>query len=269
MGIWHDYNGNNSLVSSDNRRGIFNFKGFKTVYFQVATIPTLDDEGKDNSDRHYFTYILRGQAQGGNGIHPFEAMHFSQRGNPDFTERQALYYETTEYTVWLYNVTTWEFQPSNYFEIRGLLEGFSMPAVDREGVPYTKVFHGHGQVFGNAYIFGQLDQFERQAFQMLIDQSLNGSLAPNETETVTIKILDGYGRDVTSQFTLYTVTRNTGDAATDAVWNAQHTNVGNPFTISFSDLGIDGIHKLVAVFHVTATDEATDETAANDLDYYS
>lgn len=269
MGIWHDYNGNNELSNYDNRRGLFTFAGFKTVYFQVASVPALDAEGNDNSDRHYFTYLLRSQLEGGNGIHPFAAMHFSQRGNPDETDRQALYYETTQYTVWLHNVNSWEFQHANYVEIRGYLEGFSMPAVDREGNPYTKVFHGHGQVFGNAYIFGQIDQFERQAYQMLIDQSLNGSLAPNETERVTIKILDGYGNNVTSRFTQIAVTRSTGDAATDAVWNAQHTSVTNPFNISFNDLGIDGIHKLLAVFNVTATDEATDEQAQNAIDYYS
>lgn len=211
---------------------------------------------------------MRSQLEGGNGIHPFAAMHFSQRGNPDDTDRQALYYETTQYTVWLHNVNSWEFQPANYVEIRGYLEGFSMPAVG-QGNPYTKVFHGHGQVFGNAYIFGQIDQFERQAYQMLIDQSLNGSLAPNETELVTIKILDGYGNNVTSRFTKIAVTRSTGDAATDAVWNAQHTSVTNPFNISFNDLGIDGIHKLLAVFNVTANDEATDEQAQNAIDYYS
>ena len=104
---------------------------------------------------------------------------------------------------------------------------------------------------------------------MDIDQSLGGSIAPNETETVSVRILSAYGEDVTERFTRMSVERTTGDEATDAVWNAKHTNVENPFPISFSDLGIDGIHKTLATFYVTATDEANDEEANAAFDYFS
>ena len=144
-----------------------------------------------------------------------------------------------------------------------------MPAIDSQGKQYTKVFHGYGQVFGNAYIFGQLDTFERVAFRMFIEQSLGGTLAPGETEDVTCTILNGYGADVTDQFSIYAVTRNTGDSASDSLWNAKHTNVGNPFQISFQDLGIDGLRKIAATFTVTATDETTDETAKAQANYFS
>jgi hypothetical protein len=196
-------------------------------------------------------------------------MHFAGRGNISNTERQAFRYTTTEYSLSLTGVNTWEFQPSNYYEIHGHLEGFSMPAIDSAGHQYTKVFHGYGQVFGNAYVFGQIDQFERIAYRCFIEQSLGGQIAPNETEDVAVTILNGYGEDVTAQFTHYSVTRNSGDAASDAVWNAQHTNVGNPFQISFSDLGIDGIHRLVSTFTVTATDEVTSNTAQGQAIYQS
>lgn len=94
-----------------------------------------------------------------------------------------------------------------------------------------------------------------------IDQSKGGSLAPGEEEEVTVIILNGYGEDVTERFTLFSVTRNTGDEASDELWNSRHTNVGNPFTIAFSDLGIDGIRNTVATFYVTASDEGTGEIA--------
>ena len=260
MGIWHDESGNANANSDDNI-GNFTFAGFKTVYFQITGVSGAHNEN--------FTYLLRGQAEGGNGFHPFVGMHFAGRGNISNTERQAFTYTTTEYSVSLTGVNTWEFQPSNYYEIHGHLEGFSMPAVNSAGQPYTKVFHGYGQVFGNAYIFGQLDQFERIAFRCFIEQSLGGTLAPNETEDVAVSILNGYGEDVAAQFTHYSVTRNSGDAASDAVWNASHTNVGNPFQISFSDLGIDGIHRLVTVFTVTATDEVMNDTAQATAEYFS
>ncbi len=279
MGIWHDEREyktddgtlvdtdegytttENETEDSDDNKGNFTFAGFKTVYFQITAV-----SGSDNGT---FSYLLRSSLDGGNHIHPFAGMHFAGRGNISDTSRQAFTYTTTRYSLALVNVSTWEFQSENYIEIRGNLEGFSMPAVNASGNPYTKVFHGYGQVFGNAYIYGQIDQFERVGYRMTIDQSLNGSLAPGETETVTCTVYNGYGSDVTSQFTLYSVTRNSGDAASDAVWNAAHTNVGNPFTISFSDLGIDGINKLVTVFTVTATDESSDETASQSIDFNS
>lgn len=260
MGIWHDQSGNSSTNTDDNR-GNFTFAGFKTVYFQIT--------GVSGAHNQNFTYLLRGQLEGGNGIHPFVGMSFAGRGNDRNTQRQAFTYTTTEYSLALTGVSTWEFQPLNYYEIRGHIEGFSMPAVDASGQSYTKVFHGYGQVFGNAYIFGQLDTFERVGYRMFIEQSLGGSLAPGETEDVTCTILNGYGVNVTDQFTHFSVTRNTGDAASDAVWNAQHTNVQNPFQISFNDLGLDGLHKIMATFNVVATDEATDNTANAQANYFS
>ena len=259
MGIWHDDSGN-ANANSDDCTGNFTFAGFKTVYFQIT--------GVSGAYNQNFTYILRGAAEGGNGFHPFVGMHFAGRGNIEDTERQAFTYTTTQYSVSLRNVCTWEFQAENYYEIHGHIEGFSMPAIDSAGRPYTKTFHGYGQVFGNAYIFGQLDQFERISYRCFIEQSLGGSLAPNETEDVSVSVLNGYGEDMTSQFTHIAVTRNTGDVASDALWNAQHTEVTNPFQISFNDLGIDGIHKIVAVFTVEASD-ANNLTAVATANYFS
>ena len=73
---------------------------------------------------------------------------------------------------------------------------------------------------------------------------------------------------MTSQFTHIAVTRNTGDVASDALWNSQHTEVTNPFQIRFNDLGIDGIHKIVAVFTVEASD-ANNLTAVATANYFS
>jgi len=261
MGIWHDTSGNETTNTDDNR-GNFTFAGFKTVYFQITSV-----SGSHNEN---FTYLLRSEAEGGNGIHPFAMMHFAGRGNISNTSRQSFIYTTTEYSLALTGVNTWVFQPNNYYEIRGHIEGFSMPAIDKQGRPYTKVFHGYGQVFGNAYVFGQIDQFERIAYRASVDQSKGGSLAPGETEYVTVYVYNGYGEDVTSQFTHISVTRNTGDQASDAVWNAQHQSVSNPFPISFNDLGIDGIRQLMAVFNVLASDVANglDADVAT-VDYFS
>lgn len=259
MGIWHDTDSGNAEENADDRKGSFSFRGFKTIYFMVADIPTTDANGNDNRDQHYFAYKLRGTTEGGNGIHPYAGMHFACRGNATNKKRQSFsYYSPIEsYALSLTGVNTWEFDTSNYYEIRGKLDGFTMPAINSNGDTYTKTFSGYGQVFGNAYIFGHIDTFERVAYRCIIHQSLGGSLAPNETEDVSVQILNGYGTDVTERFTLISVTRDSGDEASDILWNAEHVNVGNTFKISFSDLNIDGIRKLVTVFYVTATDEVS------------
>lgn len=253
MGIWHDESGN-AETTEDDHKGRFSFAGFKTVYFQIVEV-----YGQRNER---FTYLLRSSEDGGNGTHPFAGMHFAGRGNTENEERQAFRYASTDYSVALYGVNTWTFRPDNFYEIRGHVEGFQMQAVDSNGNPYIKTFHGHGNVFGEAYIFGQIDQFERIAYRMEIEQELAGTLAPGETEGVACTILDGYGKDVTAMFTRWKLTRNTGDAASDGVWNAVHTDVGNPFQIGFDDLGIDGIDRHVAVFTVTATDEEEESVVA-------
>ena len=152
-----------------------------------------------------------------------------------------------------------------------------MRATNSEGQDYIKWFSGYGRVGGNEYIFGKIDMFERQAQRMFFDQSKGGMLAPNESEEVSVSVVNGYGTDVTGRFINLTVTRNSGDEASDEAWNAEFINrhrdpdtgisiVPNPFTISFSDLGIDGIHRLMTVFRVVATDEDINISASQQLD---
>lgn len=113
----------------------------------------------------------------------------------------------------------------------------------------------------DAYILERIDAIGLVAYRCFIDQSKGGFLSPDEEEEITVTVINGCGKDVTDRFTLISVTRNTGDEASDALWNSQHTNVENPFIIKFSDLGIDGIRKTVATFYVTASDEGTGDVA--------
>lgn len=255
MGIWHGSSGN-AAEDTDDRKGNFSFAGFQTIYFRITAIPDTDTDGRDNSDKHFFEYTLRSQAEGGNGLHPAAGMHFSCRGNPTNTDRQAFRYETTRYTLRLARVTTWEFQPSNIVYIEGLLDGFAMPAVTRnadgELVTYLKEFSGEGQVFGNAYMYGSLDQFERVADYMEFTLANGGRIAPGETEMVAIAIINGYGLDVTSEYSSFYIQRDSGNPTGDAAWNATHTDIESVFHLSFDDLGIGGLMQRV-MFTVTAT----------------
>lgn len=76
-GYFHDINDNrnNSQVDSDDRRGNITYKGFATVYFQIAEI--LDEK----STR--FRYELRE----GTTLHPYVGMNFGGRGNTNINEK--------------------------------------------------------------------------------------------------------------------------------------------------------------------------------------
>ena len=264
MGIWHDPKGDNESATIDDHRGNFSFAGFKTVYFMVT--------GVSGAHHEHITYMLRSKTDGGNGVHPFAGMHFAGRGNiyDEKPGRQSFVYTTTEYSVALTKVNTWNFSPYNYYEIHGKLDGFSMPAMGTDGKEYMKAFSGYGQVFGNAYMFGKIDQFEHVSYHCIINQSANGVLMPGEKEEVSVTVVNGYGADVTEKFSHISVLRNTGNAVSDELWNAQpeHENSSNPFILSFDDLGIDGEVKTMAVFEVIASDEVNKIIARQKFDFF-
>lgn len=270
MGIWHDFGGGNATENSDDKQGTIQIRGFKTIYFWVTDIPETDPEGKDNSDQHFFRYQVRSSSNGGNDIHPVNMLHFAQRGNTSNTERQHIVFSTTKYTIKLHNLSTWNFSPSTIYDIDGVLDGFSMEQVGSDGQTYVKHFHGTGHVVGNAYIYGQIEKFERVGYRLIIEQSYNGSIAPSETETETCRVFNGYGEDVTYLFKNYSIVRDSGDPSSDGVWNAQHTNLpitGVPFEfeISFDDLGIRSSTQISTMFTVTVSDEAKEATAEQSI----
>ena len=270
MGLWHDFNGGNATENSDDKQGTVQMRGFKTIYFWITEIPDTDPEGKDNSDQHFFRYQVRSSFNGGNDIHPVDMLHFAQRGNTSDTERQHIVFSTTKYTIKLHNLSTWDFSPSTIYDIDGVLDGFTMEQVGLDGQTYVKQFRGTGHVVGNAYIYGEIEKFERVGYRLIIEQSFNGSIAPNETETETCRILNGYGEDVTFKFLRYSITRDSGDASSDAVWNQKHADLeinGSPFTfdIAFTDLGIRSATQISTMFTVTATDEEKKAKAEQSL----
>ena len=270
MGLWHDFNGGNATENSDDKQGTVQMRGFKTIYFWITEIPDTDPEGKDNSDQHFFRYQVRSSFNGGNDIHPVDMLHFAQRGNTSNTERQHIVFSTTKYTIKLHNLSTWDFSPSTIYDIDGVLDGFTMEQIGLDGQTYVKQFRGTGHVVGNAYIYGEIEKFERVGYRLIIEQSFNGSIAPNETETETCRILNGYGEDVTFKFLRYSITRDSGDASSDAVWNQKHADLeinGSPFTfdIAFTDLGIRSATQISTMFTVTATDEEKKAKAEQSL----
>lgn len=278
LGFWHNVTGN-SLSSRDNKNGDFELAGFASVYFRIDHIyPTEEAFRKGDASADgtglckYVHYALRGN-EGVNGWnqnhHPQAGMHFGQIANPSDKNRQSVKISTTTYEIQLCGMTDWNYTSSNIVKVDGMLDGFSMESerwdeIKGEYVSVKKTFEGTGTVLGNAYIYGQIDQFEKVGYRATVTQSLGGSMMPGEAEEETVQVWNGYGEDVTRLFTRYSVRRDSGDAASDAVWNAEHALVSNPFSIKFSDLNIDGIRQLSALFHVTAS--TADETAKASVD---
>ncbi len=262
MGMWHDLGGGNATENSDDKKGTYQVRGFKTIYFWISDVPDIDPDGLDNSDQHFFRYTLRSTLDGGNGMHPCAMMHFAQRGNTDNKERQSIVYSTTKYDLSLCNLDSWYFRDSQIYQISRYIEGFTMEQIGADGKTYTKTFHGYGIVMGNAYIYGHIDEFERAGYRIDITRTMAGTVTTGASDVIGIRVVNGYGADVSAKFSTYKVTRDSGDAESDAEWNTAHTSVGQELTLTADDLGLAKYLQPV-MFTVTASGEGMTDIATS------
>lgn len=243
QGIWHEGMSIEDNESDDFDDGIGNFKfaGFYTAYFRITEII-------DTTHNSRVRYALRPTSDTwSNQHHPHDMMHFVAYGNFSDTTRQKSRYSTLTYERYLTDVNNWEFSKdmiaAQFGDLTNLnIFGFNMK--------------GYSAYLNNIYMTGTIEQFENMGRKMLIDQSLDGYMAVDETETVTIQIVDGYLQDHTEEYT-FKVERDTGDSASDAVWNAkpEHLNCSSQFNISYEDLHINPNHSGIStLFYVTADD---------------
>lgn len=243
QGIWHEGMNIEDNESDDYDDGIGNFKfaGFYTAYFRITEII-------DTQHNSRVRYALRPKSDTWHSQHhPHDAMHFVAYGNFSDETRQKSRYSTLTYERYLAGVNNWEFTKEMVAAQFGDLTNLSIFGLNMKG---------YSAYLNNIYMSGTIQQFEQMGRRMYIDQSLDGRMAADETETVTIQILDGYMQDHTSEYT-FKVERDTGDTASDAVWNAmpEHANCGSSFQISFADLHISEIHSGIStLFYVTAED---------------
>ncbi len=243
QGIWHDgiNPSENAADDYDDSKGNFKFSGFYTAYFRIDKVLSVNG-GTNNA----FHYSLRNDGKWKLFKHPASMMHFVCYGNFSNADRQQSRYSTLTYERYLTEVNTWEFSESNIAAQFGDLSNLSVFGLKMDG---------YSAYLKNIYMSGTIKQFEAIGRKMVIDQSLNGYMAPDETETVTVQIVDGYMQDHTNEYN-FKVERDTGDAASDAVWNAkpEHLNCGSVFNISFDDLHINADHGGIStMFYVTAT----------------
>lgn len=224
MGIYHNFGSANDTVTEDQQNGNFRFKGFSTSYFRVTEIL--------ESDNSRFRYVLRGKSdRWQQQHHPSQFMHFAAYSNPTNKDRQSSTYTTTSYTIRLKNMTTWEYGNNNIYEISGKLDGFKIG---------DTILQGEGQAFGNAYIWGTLQQVYNDPVRMEIEHNGDGFLAFGESMEITCKIFQGW-KDITDTVEVWRVTRESGNQADDTAWNIAHSLFDGKITLihteNNSDLG--------------------------------
>lgn len=167
MGIFHNEldKSANSDHDNDDHHGNFAFKGFMTIYFLVTDY--CDEEGfvvsEDEAGRkQYFKYELRSVTDSTwtDAHHPQASMSFAGYANNNDPSRQACIYSTTSYLNMLTGMTGWTYDGNNIALIYGDMNGFTITSKQGSVIQ----LEGHGIAFGNAYMWGNIQQFERDAF---------------------------------------------------------------------------------------------------------
>lgn len=257
MGYFHNFENPalNAVLDSDDSIGNRTYAGFCTIYFRVTEILSTDGTNAR------FSYSLRPTSDTWQySFHPQSQMHFVAYGNFSDTTRQTSRYETRSYTRYLYGVNYWEYNLSNLGMQTGDLSNLYV---------YGLNMSGYSAYLKNVYFTGTIQQVVDKGRRMRITQSLDGVLAPSETETVMVYIEDVLQTDYTSEYT-FKVERDSGDTAADAVWNAlpEHLNCTSVFEISFTDLHIgEGHTGISTLFYVIATPTAGGDTLTTTMEY--
>lgn len=256
QGIWHDHItlSNNDADDYDDSKGNFRFAGFFTSYFRIDKV--LSVNGGTNNAFHYT--LRRTDENWSASFHPKSMMHFVSYGNFTDKARQSSRYSTLTYERYLKDVNDWTFTKGMIAAQFGDLTNLSV---------FGLKMKGYSAYLNNIYMSGTIEQFENLGRKMLIEQSLDGYMSVDETETVTIRIVDGYMQDHTSEYS-FKVERDTGDTAADAVWNAkpEHLNCGSSFKISFSDLHINPNHGGISTQFYVIADNGQD-TLTQPIEY--
>lgn len=235
MGVFHNFASSNDTIAEDQKNGNFRFKGFSTVYFRITEIL--------ESDNSRFRYVLRGVSEKWKQQnHPHPYMHFACYANPSNTDRQSSSYTTTDYSIRLKNMTTWEYGNNNIYEISGKLDGFQIGET---------ILEGEGQAFGNAYIWGTLQKVYNDPVRMEINNGGDGFLALGETMVITCRVMRGW-EDITDTVETWTVTRETGNQVEDTAWNIAHQNFNGVLQLTHTKQQTDLGSGLTTLFVFTA-----------------
>lgn len=239
-GYFHDFaaQSNNATADTDDSRGNTTFSGFCTVYFWITEI--LSADGSNKRAR----YMLRPESERWpHSFHPYQAMNFVAYGNFDDTERQKSAYQTRSYTRYLMGVDDWEFRQQNIAMQFGDLSNLQIFGLNMTG---------YSAYLQNIYMTGTIEHVDIEApYEMQISTSTGDYfLADGESLTLVCTVKKAW-EDLTDYAQSWEITRDSGDTAADAQWNASHTMTLPRFTLTQADVGAS-ILNASALFTLTA-----------------
>lgn len=284
-GFWHNMDGTkNASVNTDDRKGNISRAGFESIYCRVIAVDNVVERTVGDTvsyiaqDDNYIaqdgdkilvsglvTVQMRRFGDGSYSPSPEQWAVLSVSGyfGTDHPERQNFFVYTTSYTARFEGVNTWEWEEHTFMGGWGDLTGFVMLRIDDNGVVTRKEFEGEGFVTKNAHIYGVLDQFTR--FSDRIDIRLSrpdGTIAEDEQLRADFVLQDVEGNILSGGYKL-TVTRQSGDDASDKLWNddmATKYPDGIPSALDFvfTDIPENGALYIVAASREVQTDSSTE-----------
>ena len=233
MGIWHNTNGDNEAETTDDYKGNYTFAGFSTVYFRIVEITNT----ANNSQARY---VLRNDDRWPAKMHPCTNMTFVVFGNPANEDRRSSEYATTRYRRFLRNVTTWEYGIGNIAMQFGDLENLMAYGVDMKGY----------SVFAqNMYLTGHISGVDSNDCELVIS-GINDTITVGENRKIDMKLMSK-GYEVSDA--LFDISRDSGDADADAIWNESHKGLASTIYLSSDDMGEGGyVNPVMFIFTGTS-----------------
>ena len=229
LGIWHNTKGDNDKETSDDYKGNYTFAGFQTCYFRII-------EATGDNNNSIFKFALRS----GYKVKPQKNMRFVCFGNPTNEKRQSSEYSTTKYTRFLRNVTTWEYRIENIGMQFGDLENLMVYGVDMKGY----------SVFAqNMYLTGHIAGVDSNDCELVIS-GINDTITVGENRKIDMKLMSK-GYEVSDA--LFDISRDSGDADADAIWNEGHKGLASTIYLSSDDMGEGGyVNPVMFIFTGTS-----------------
>ena len=233
----------NAKEDSDSGTGTMTRAGFYTCYFRITDILETQYNSKAR-------YVLRNDDIWPYRHHPSAQMIFVAFGNPEREERQQSCYQTTTYTRYLSNVTTWVFEAYNIAMQLGDLSNLSV---------FGYNLQGYSAFLNNAYITGHIEQIRDLRTYIHISGLEDSHIEVGGSRVVSMWLeRDNHNYHDAE----WTITRESGLPDADAEWNEAHKDVSSPLTLTSEDMG-EGAYLQAVMFTFTGKKTLTDDITGN------
>ena len=233
----------NATEDSDSGTGTMTRAGFYTCYFRITDILETQYNSKAR-------YVLRNDDIWPYRHHPSAQMIFVAFGNPEREERQQSCYQTTTYTRYLSNVTTWEFEAYNIAMQLGDLSNLGV---------FGYNLQGYSAFLNNAYITGHIENIRDLRTYIHISGLEDSHIEVGGSRVVSMWLeRDNHNYHDAE----WTITRESGLPDADAEWNEAHKNVSSPLTLTSEDMG-EGAYLQAVMFTFTGKKTLTDDITGN------